>query len=108
MTWIKTIPLSEADDELRKAMEGQNALYPKEYSVPVHPTEGGGAQIVGLALPDSAGALSRVRDLWLVDVARPSARAPASRDDRHHGLGDQPVRVLNRVTRRVSASRDLG
>jgi alkylhydroperoxidase family enzyme len=45
MTWIRTIPLSEADEELRKAMEGQNVLYPKEYSVPVHPVEGGGSQI---------------------------------------------------------------
>ena len=46
MTWIKTIPLSEADDELRQAMEGQKPLYPKEYSIPVHPAEGGGSQIV--------------------------------------------------------------
>jgi hypothetical protein len=46
MAWIRTIPLSEADEELRKAMEGQSALYPKEYSVPVHPVEGGGSQIV--------------------------------------------------------------
>ncbi len=45
MTWIRTIPLSEADDELRKAMEGQNVFYPKEYSVPVHPVEGGGSMI---------------------------------------------------------------
>jgi len=45
MTWIRTIPLSEADDELRKAMEAQRLLYPKEYGVPVHPAEGGGSQI---------------------------------------------------------------
>jgi hypothetical protein len=31
MAWIKTIPFAEADDELRKAMEAQHALYPKEY-----------------------------------------------------------------------------
>ena len=31
MAWIKTIPFEEADDALRKAMEGQRALYPKEY-----------------------------------------------------------------------------
>jgi hypothetical protein len=31
MAWIKTIPFVEADDELRKAMEAQHALYPKEY-----------------------------------------------------------------------------
>jgi hypothetical protein len=45
MTWIRTIPFSEADDELRQAMAGQDGLYPKEYSVPVHPVEGGGSQI---------------------------------------------------------------
>jgi len=46
MTWIRTIPMAEADDKLRHAMESQKALYPKEYATPVHPTEGGGAQIV--------------------------------------------------------------
>ena len=46
MTWIRTIHLTEADDKLRQAMEGQRALYPVEYATPVHPTEGGGAQIV--------------------------------------------------------------
>ncbi len=42
MTWIRTIPLSEADDELRQAVEGQKSLYPQEYAVPIHPAEGGG------------------------------------------------------------------
>jgi uncharacterized peroxidase-related enzyme len=46
MTWIRTIPFSEADDELRQAMEGQNPLYPQEYAVPIHPAEGGGSLIV--------------------------------------------------------------
>jgi hypothetical protein len=46
MTWIRTTPLSEADDQLRKAMEAQKLLYPKEYATPVHPAEGGGAEIV--------------------------------------------------------------
>jgi hypothetical protein len=46
MTWIRTIPLSEADEKLRQAMEGQRDLYPIEYATPVHPVEGGGAQIV--------------------------------------------------------------
>ena len=31
MAWIKTIPFAEADDELRKALEAQHTLYPKEY-----------------------------------------------------------------------------
>jgi hypothetical protein len=46
MTWIRTIPFSEADDELRQAMEGQKSLYPREYATPVHPVEGGGSSIV--------------------------------------------------------------
>jgi hypothetical protein len=46
MTWIRTIPLSKADEKLRNAMQGQMALYPKEYAVPVHPVEGGGSEIV--------------------------------------------------------------
>ncbi len=46
MTWIKTIPLSQASDALRQALEGQRALYPKEYAQPVHPTDDGTAGIV--------------------------------------------------------------
>lgn len=46
MTWIKTIPMAEGDEELRRAMESQRSLYPAEYATPVHPAEGGGAQIV--------------------------------------------------------------
>jgi len=46
MTWIKTIPWSEASDELRRVIEAQKALYPAEYSVPVHPTGDGTSQIV--------------------------------------------------------------
>jgi hypothetical protein len=46
MTWIRTIPMDQADEKLRNAMESQKALYPVEYATPVHPTDGGGAQIV--------------------------------------------------------------
>jgi alkylhydroperoxidase family enzyme len=46
MTWIKTIPKSEASEELRRAMEGQHVLYPKEYAQPVHPTDDGTSEIV--------------------------------------------------------------
>jgi hypothetical protein len=46
MTWIRTIPLSQADDELRQAVEGQKSLYPVEYATPMHPAEGGGSEIV--------------------------------------------------------------
>jgi alkylhydroperoxidase family enzyme len=46
MTWIRTVPLSQADDELLEAVEGQKSLYPIEYATPIHPAEGGGAEIV--------------------------------------------------------------
>lgn len=45
MTWIKTIPMVEASEELRQAIEGQKKLYPAEYAQPVHPTDGA-SQIV--------------------------------------------------------------
>jgi uncharacterized peroxidase-related enzyme len=41
MTWIRTIPTSEASEELLRAMEGQRALYPVEYSSPVHAAKDG-------------------------------------------------------------------
>jgi alkylhydroperoxidase family enzyme len=41
MTWIKTIPISEADEKLRHAMEAQRNLYPIEYAEPTHPTPDG-------------------------------------------------------------------
>jgi alkylhydroperoxidase family enzyme len=46
MTWIKTVPLADADDALRQAIEQQRALYPKEYAQPVHPTGDGTSGIV--------------------------------------------------------------
>jgi hypothetical protein len=46
MTWIKTIPLPEAGKALRNAIEGQRALYPKEYATPVQPTADGTSGIV--------------------------------------------------------------
>ena len=46
MTWIKTIPVSEASPELRQAMESQKSLYPVEYATPVHADAEGAAEIV--------------------------------------------------------------
>ncbi len=37
MTWIRTISLDEADEKLKKAIEGERGFYPKEYADPVHP-----------------------------------------------------------------------
>jgi alkylhydroperoxidase family enzyme len=41
MTWIKTVPMPEADEKLRRALEAQRELYPVEYAQPVHPTPDG-------------------------------------------------------------------
>jgi alkylhydroperoxidase family enzyme len=41
MTWITTVPPSESDAALRRAVELQRQLYPQEYATPVHPTPGG-------------------------------------------------------------------
>ena len=41
MTWIKVIPLSEANETLLRALHNQRTLYPVEYAQPVHPVEGG-------------------------------------------------------------------
>ncbi len=46
MTWIKTVPLSEASEALRTALEAQSHLYPAEYAQPVHPTSDGTSGIV--------------------------------------------------------------
>jgi len=46
MTWIRTVPLAEADEKLRHALEAQRALYPIEYASPVHPTGDGTSGIV--------------------------------------------------------------
>jgi len=55
MTWIKTVPLSEATDELRNALEAQRKLYPEEYATPVHPSDDGTAGIVAshTLIPDA-------------------------------------------------------
>ena len=46
MTWIKTVPLSEATKDLLDALEKQRALYPREYATPVQPTADGTSGIV--------------------------------------------------------------
>jgi hypothetical protein len=40
MTWIKTISV-DADEGVRRAVEAQRELYPKEYAEPIHPTPDG-------------------------------------------------------------------
>ena len=90
MTWIRTVPMAEADEKLRRAIEGQRELYPKEYGDPVHPDESGGASIVGShtlipeALYHSFGAFA----------AMMSPELPLSR--RQHEMIATMVSVTNR------------
>ena len=55
MAWIKTVPLSEADEKLKQAIAGEKALYPEEYADPVHPDPSGASSIVGshTLIPDA-------------------------------------------------------
>jgi hypothetical protein len=43
MTWIRTIRMEDADEKLRRMMEAQRAMYPKEYATPSSP---GGDSVV--------------------------------------------------------------
>ena len=55
MTWIRTVPYSEASEKLMRAMEDQRALYPAEYKAPVFPTTDGPSGIVAshTLIPDA-------------------------------------------------------
>ena len=55
MTWIRTVSLPEANEKLRRAIEGEKLLYPKEYGDPVHPDPSGASSIVGshTLIPDA-------------------------------------------------------
>jgi hypothetical protein len=55
MTWIRTIPKSQADGKLLQAIEAERALYPKEYGDPVHPDPSGASSIVAshTLIPDA-------------------------------------------------------
>ena len=95
MTWIRTIPPSEADEKLRNAMDGQKSLYPLEYATPVHPVEGGGAQIVASHSLIPEALYHAFATFGVLDVARSSAFPAAARNDHHGGFGHQPLCLLN-------------
>ena len=42
MAWIKTIPMSDADERLKELMSKQRELYPVEYATPVEGTDEAG------------------------------------------------------------------
>ena len=90
MTWIRTVPLTEADDKLRSAVEAQRALYPKEYATPVHPTADGTSGIVAShsLIPDA------LYHAFVTFGALMSPDLPLSR--RQHEMITTVVSVTNR------------
>lgn len=90
MTWIRTIPLSEAGAKLRQAMEDQKSLYPIEYATPVHPAAGGGSEIVAShsLIPDA------LYHAFATFGALMSPELPLSR--RQHEMITTVVSVTNR------------
>ena len=91
MTWIRTIPLSEADEKLRWAIEAQRALYPKEYAEPVHPTPDGSTSGIVAShslIPDA------LYHAFATFGALMSPELPLTR--RHHEMITTVVSVANR------------
>lgn len=90
MTWVRTIPMNEADANLRDAMEAVQALYPIEYATPVHPTPDGAAGIVA-----SHSLLPQVlRHAFSTYGALMAPDLPLER--RHHEMIATRVSTLNR------------
>ena len=90
MTWIRTIPMSQADEKLKQAMEAQKALYPVEYATPVHPTGDGSSGIVSShsLIPDA------LRYAFSTFGALMSPELPLTR--RQHEMITTLVSVTNR------------
>ena len=90
MTWIRTIPFSEASERLRKAIESQRELYPVEYEAPVHPTGDGTSGIVAShsLIPDA------LFHAFATFGALMSPDLPLKR--RHHEMIATMVSVTNR------------
>jgi hypothetical protein len=54
MTWIRTIPFSEAVGKLREVVEAERALYPAEYALPTGITDEAGSIVASHSLiPDA-------------------------------------------------------
>jgi hypothetical protein len=90
MTWIHTIPSSEGDDALRRAIEQQRALYPAEYADPVHPTADGTSGIVAShsLIPEA------LYHAFATFGSLMSPKLPLTR--RHHEMITTMVSVTNR------------
>ena len=107
MTWIKTVRMDE-DERVKYAMESQRKLYPIEYATPVAVVDDAGeaAGIVASHTLAARRSFPCLQHVWRFAVSRFAADTPPTRNDCHHGVGHQPLPLLNRVTRRVSASRN--
>jgi hypothetical protein len=91
MTWIRTIPLPEADEKLRWAIEEQKKLYPIEYATPVHPTADGSTSGIVAShslIPDA------LYHAFAAFGAMMSPELPLTR--RHHEMITTVVSVTNR------------
>lgn len=91
MTWIRTIPMTEADAALREAMDAVMPLYPAEYATPTaDATPDGAAGIVGShsLFPDV------LRHAFSTFGALMSPDLPLAR--RHHEMIATRVSALNR------------
>ena len=104
MAWIRTLSLDDADDKVLEAMAKQRSLYPPEYAQPVQELDQGLPGIVASHTLIPEALYHAFATFGALHVARVAAAAPAARDDRHHGLPDQQVPLLNCLARRVSAS----
>ena len=87
MTWIRTIRMEDADENLRRMMEAQRAMYPKEYASPVSP---GGDSVVAshTLMPDA------LFHIFSAFGAMMSAELPLSRAQ--HEMIATMVSVVNR------------
>ena len=87
MTWIRTIPMDDADEKLRKAMEAARASYPKEYASPLSP---GGDSVVAshTLMPDA------LHHIFAGFAAMMSPELPLSRAQ--HEMIATMVSVVNR------------
>jgi alkylhydroperoxidase family enzyme len=90
MTWIKTIPVDE-DENILRAVEAQRALYPAEYSIPIHATPDGQASQIVASHSLIPGALQHAFATFGVLM---SPDLPLTR--RHHEMITTVVSVINR------------
>ena len=94
MTWIKTVPPSEADERLRSLLKAQRDLYPAEYGMPV----AGADDTSGRELPGIVGSHTLIPDAlyhaFSTFGSLMSPDLPLTR--RQHEMITTTVSVLNR------------